>query len=182
MPAYHWLRQRTRWLKGYMLTWLVHMRRPLVLWRQLGTCGFLGFQLFVGGTVALAAAMPAALVIFVLGVCSCGVTALPILSQLNGIIFTLGLMVTALSAIAGAIGRQYYDLLLDIVLTPLYWALTMVASLRAMGQLFNRPFYWEKTRHAISRVTPFLPEAPLSIWDHYQNPASIAVITLDDAL
>ena len=23
-----WLRQRTRWLKGYVQTWLVHMRAP----------------------------------------------------------------------------------------------------------------------------------------------------------
>ena len=25
----NWIRQRSRWLKGYMQTWLVHMRHPL---------------------------------------------------------------------------------------------------------------------------------------------------------
>jgi len=40
-----WLRQRTRWLKGYMQTWLVHMRFPRALWRELGPRGFLAFQI-----------------------------------------------------------------------------------------------------------------------------------------
>ena len=42
-----WLRQRTRWLKGYVQTWLVHMRSPRQLWRELGPLGFLGFQTVV---------------------------------------------------------------------------------------------------------------------------------------
>ncbi len=29
-----WLRQRSRWLKGHMQTWLVHMRDPVGLWRR----------------------------------------------------------------------------------------------------------------------------------------------------
>jgi len=151
----NWLRQRTRWQKGYMLTWLVHMRRPLVLWRQLGARGFCGFQLFVGGTVALALSMPAAFLIFFLGVCACGPQAPEILSQLNRVIFILGLSVNALCGGAGAIGRRQYDLLRDILLTPLYWGLTMLASLRALWQLADSPFHWEKPRHSISRVSPF---------------------------
>lgn len=156
----NWLRQRTRWLKGYMLTWLVHMRRPILLWRQLGTGAFLGFQLFVGGTVALALAMPAATLIFILGICACGPAAPEILTSLNGIIFVTGLSVTAICAAAGALGRGHHDLLVEIVLTPLYWGLTMLASLRALWQLANDPFYWEKTRHAISGITPPLQDAP----------------------
>ena len=31
-----WLKQRSRWLKGYMQTWLVHMRDPLALVRRTG--------------------------------------------------------------------------------------------------------------------------------------------------
>ncbi len=45
-----WVRQRSRWLKGYAITWATHMRRPVSLWRDLGWRGFLGFQvLFLGG-------------------------------------------------------------------------------------------------------------------------------------
>jgi cellulose synthase/poly-beta-1,6-N-acetylglucosamine synthase-like glycosyltransferase len=158
----NWLRQRTRWLKGYMLTWLVHMRRPFLLWRQLGTGAFVGFQMFVGGTVALALAMPAAVLIFIIGICACGPMAPEMLTKLNESVFIMGISVTAISAMAGAIGRNHYDLLGDIALTPFYWGLTMVASLRALWQLADNPFYWEKTRHAISRVSPYQPAELLS--------------------
>ncbi len=46
-----WIRQRSRWIKGYMQTFLVHTRRPLHLIRTVGVLGFLGFIFFVGGTV-----------------------------------------------------------------------------------------------------------------------------------
>lgn len=150
----NWLRQRSRWQKGYMMTWLVHMRAPITLWRQLGIRGFLGFQLFVGGTVALALAMPAALMLFILALCACGPGIPAALIELNQTLFAAGLGVHALSAALGAIGRKQYQLLADIALTPFYWGLTMLASLRAFAQLFHCPFYWEKTRHAISKVKP----------------------------
>jgi len=53
-----WLRQRTRWMKGYMQTWLVHMRSPRALWRELGPLGFLAFQIMVGGTLLSALVHP----------------------------------------------------------------------------------------------------------------------------
>src|ERR1700728_1601811 len=46
-----WVRQRSRWMKGYMQTLLVHTRRHLVLMRGLAPLGFLGFVFFIGGTV-----------------------------------------------------------------------------------------------------------------------------------
>ncbi len=53
-----WIRQRTRWLKGYVQTWLVHMRAPGTRWRELGPGGFLAFQVMVGGTVLSALVHP----------------------------------------------------------------------------------------------------------------------------
>ena len=47
---YNWIRQRSRWVKGYMQTWLVHMRHPIQLWRAIGTAPFISFQLVVAGT------------------------------------------------------------------------------------------------------------------------------------
>ncbi len=49
--AGQWLRQRSRWMKGYMQTLLVHTRRPLQFVRSAGPLGFLGFVFFIGGTV-----------------------------------------------------------------------------------------------------------------------------------
>src|SRR5680860_1064090 len=53
-----WIHQRSRWLKGWMQTWLVHMRRPFRLWRQLGTGRFLGFHVIVAGMIFSALAHP----------------------------------------------------------------------------------------------------------------------------
>ena len=53
-----WLRQRTRWLKGFVQTWLVHMRAPRRLWRDLGPHGFFAFQIMIGGTVLSALVHP----------------------------------------------------------------------------------------------------------------------------
>ena len=49
--AGNWIRQRSRWIKGYMQTFLVHTRRPLHLMRTIGPLGLLGFIFFIGGTV-----------------------------------------------------------------------------------------------------------------------------------
>ncbi|KPA20093.1 Beta-monoglucosyldiacylglycerol synthase [Shimia sp. SK013] len=47
-----WVRQRSRWLKGFMVTYLVHMRTPLDLWRDLGPRQFFGFQLVFLSTLS----------------------------------------------------------------------------------------------------------------------------------
>ncbi len=44
-----WIKQRTRWQKGYIQTWFVHMRRPWKLARELGFVNFLHYQLLIGG-------------------------------------------------------------------------------------------------------------------------------------
>src|ERR1700674_2343247 len=48
--AGRWIGQRTRWIKGYMQTFLVHTRRPWHMLRTTGLLGFLGFIFFIGGT------------------------------------------------------------------------------------------------------------------------------------
>jgi hypothetical protein len=53
-----WLKQRTRWCKGWLQTWLLHMRSPASLLRELGFGGFFAFQLLVGGTVLAALVHP----------------------------------------------------------------------------------------------------------------------------
>ncbi len=45
----NWIRQRSRWVKGYFQTWFTHLRHPLRTLKGLGLRGFLGFTLVVGG-------------------------------------------------------------------------------------------------------------------------------------
>ncbi|HEX5779565.1 MAG TPA: glycosyltransferase family 2 protein, partial [Xanthobacteraceae bacterium] len=53
-----WIGQRTRWFKGWAQTWIVHMRHPLRLWREMGAKGFLALQLLIGGALLSALVHP----------------------------------------------------------------------------------------------------------------------------
>ena len=54
----NWLRQRTRWLKGWVQTYGVHMRQPFRLARELGIGGFLAFQGHFAGIIISALVHP----------------------------------------------------------------------------------------------------------------------------
>lgn len=60
-----WFLQRSRWLKGFLQTWFVHMRAPLSTLRQMGGVGFFAFQGCVFGVIFAAIAHPIGLALFV---------------------------------------------------------------------------------------------------------------------
>ncbi len=49
----NWIRQRSRWIKGYMQTYLVHMREPSHYIRNMRLREFLSLQLVIGGKAAV---------------------------------------------------------------------------------------------------------------------------------
>ena len=147
----NWIRQRSRWVKGYMQTWLVHMRHPVRLSRELGLRRFLSFQLVVGGTFAT----------FLLNPIFWGLTTLWTLTSLNAIqdvfpgylyyaagvgLFVGNFLFTYLNA-AGAVHRGHHDLVKYALLSPIYWGLMSIAAWKGAIQLVTRPHYWEKTLH-----------------------------------
>ncbi|MCS7001915.1 MAG: glycosyltransferase, partial [Dehalococcoidia bacterium] len=150
---WNWIRQRSRWVKGYIQTWLVHMRNPVKLWRDLGPKGFLAFQLVVGGTFFG----------FLLNPLYWALTALWIVTRWDFIqaifptvVFYMGAFALyfgnfafAYINVAGCIRRQYYSLVPYAVISPIYWALMSVAAWKGFLQLFTNPFYWEKTIHGL---------------------------------
>ncbi len=149
----NWTRQRSRWVKGYLQTYLVHMRHPGRLFRSLGWAGFWGFQMTVGGS----------LVCFLLNPVYWLMTALWFLTHAGFIsalfpplIYGLGLLcafvgnfVFVYLAVVGCLQRGYYDLVKYAVLTPLYWLLMSIGAYKAFFQLISRPHYWEKTQHGL---------------------------------
>jgi cellulose synthase/poly-beta-1,6-N-acetylglucosamine synthase-like glycosyltransferase len=146
-----WIRQRTRWQKGYIQTWLVHMRRPLVLCRELGWRNFLHFQLLIGGVVFSSLINPLfwgmALVWFVFR--PAGLDAL-----FPGPVFAIGTFCLFVGNfcfvyinLLGCFMRRYDDLLWWNLLTPVYWMMMSYSGWRAFLQFFRNPFYWEKTQH-----------------------------------
>ncbi|MEC5322172.1 glycosyltransferase [Aurantimonas sp. A3-2-R12] len=155
-----WHRQRTRWTKGWAQTWLVHMRQPGILRRQIGLRNFVVFQLLFVGMLASALAHPVFLALAILSLASFATNGLS--SAYQGLIFALDLFnavggyaafialsIGALDARERGVLVKYYPLLY------LYWLLIAVAALRALGQLVSAPHQWEKTPHDIrSRADP----------------------------
>jgi cellulose synthase/poly-beta-1,6-N-acetylglucosamine synthase-like glycosyltransferase len=149
-----WLGQRSRWFKGWLQTWLVVMRRPSMLIREMGLGASIVFQVLIGGLILSSLAHP--LVVAYIAV---------ITGQLlSGQAYTVGpmqltLFVMDMANIFGsyaifialgragmtpperaAVGRKW-------MLTPVYWLLASRAAWRAVRELRSNPFFWNKTAH-----------------------------------
>jgi cellulose synthase/poly-beta-1,6-N-acetylglucosamine synthase-like glycosyltransferase len=151
--AGNWVRQRSRWLKGYMQTYLVHMRSPLRLWRELGPASFLAFQLLVGGTPAATLLNPGLWALTL----AYAMTGSPLIQQLfpppvfyAGVVcMVLGNFVFAYYLVTGCLLLGNHRNAKWMLAAPLYWLLMSVAAWKALAQVIVRPHYWEKTRHGL---------------------------------
>lgn len=147
-----WIRQRTRWIKGYMVTSLVQLRSPLDAWRNLGLRGMVGLVGLIAGTPALFLAAPIMWAFFLYTFLG-GVVpqfALPPWTR-TITFFTLvvgNLSMVALTALA-ARRRRNTRLMGYALLNPAYWVLHSIAAWRALFQLVVSPAHWEKTPHGI---------------------------------
>ncbi len=139
-----WRPQRARWVKGYMQTWGVHMRRPF----QGGMGRFLALQATLG--LAIASALlhgPLLLLMAANAGLALIVHRSPLLSAANLALLTSGWggAILAMSSGSRRIGLSMR--LTDGLKAPLYWALQSVAATGAVWQLCTRPHHWDKTRH-----------------------------------
>jgi cellulose synthase/poly-beta-1,6-N-acetylglucosamine synthase-like glycosyltransferase len=150
--AMRWVGQRSRWLKGYAITWATHMRNPARLWRELGWRGFLGFQvLFLGGmTSYLALPLLWLLWLATIGLQVPGFDRLP--DPLLTAFFVsgaLGQIVMVAAAGLALIDGKRTRMLPWVLTLPLYWPLGALAAYRAIAETFYAPFYWNKTEHGL---------------------------------
>jgi len=152
---WNWIRQRSRWIKGYMQTVLVHSRNPFHLLKQTGLRNVFGFLMLIGGSPLTFLAAPILWAFYLLFLVT-GTRALDFLFppitlyiSLFNLLFGNGLMIY-LNMLA-VFKRHYHSLLPYTLLNPIYWILHSIASYKALWQLLTRPFYWEKTKHGISR-------------------------------
>ena len=145
-----WMRQRSRWIKGHIQTWLVHSRSPLKLLRTTGIRGFIGFTLFLGLPYFLyLTALPILALSLLWVYYDMFDDILPqALSALMAFNFMMFLAVNWLQA-WWAYRREKKNRLawLAIALFPTYWILHIFTSFKSLWQLLFNPFYWEKTEH-----------------------------------
>lgn len=151
----NWVRQRSRWIKGHLQTWLVHMRQPGAFVSQNGWHGLLSIQLFLAGNVAGALISPILWGAFIyMNLFSGGADiAMPAaLEFLNITALTLGNLCFILCAAIAPLKRGWRHLCWFGLTAPAYWLLTSIAAYKALWQIVFRPYYWEKTDHMISTM------------------------------
>jgi cellulose synthase/poly-beta-1,6-N-acetylglucosamine synthase-like glycosyltransferase len=147
-----WLRQRSRWQKGYAITWASHMRSPRRLWRDLGPKRFCGVQvLFLGGlTEAILTPVLMSYWLVVLGLPHPLAGTLPgwIVTG-AGVLFLISEAVTLSIGLWGLSGPRHRHLIPWLPLMHFYGPLASLSSYKALWEWIAAPFYWDKTRHGV---------------------------------
>lgn len=155
-----WMRQRSRWLKGYMQTVVTHSRAPIRLARQAGlgdaavlmalslgtVVSALGYPFFLAGTAAV-----------LLGGHPDGALTMAdaLLDVLTTGLFCLGLIAMILPAVLGAGRRNAGGLWQVVPVLPIYYLLVSAAAWRAVFELIVAPFHWNKTEHGLARTSRY---------------------------
>lgn len=153
---YNWINQRTRWIKGYMQTLLVHMRD----WRQFLEQGkhfeFLSFLLIIGGKLTSLLVNPLMWILTILYFSLRAQLGPVIESLFPPQIFYLGVFSMVVGNFLylyyyflGLAKRKQYHLIKYAYLTPLYWLLMSMAAWVALGRLIVQPHHWFKTKHGL---------------------------------
>jgi cellulose synthase/poly-beta-1,6-N-acetylglucosamine synthase-like glycosyltransferase len=153
--AGNWIRQRSRWMKGYMQTFLVHTRQPIKLLRSLGPLGVLGFVFFIGGTVLAGLINPIFWLLYAVWLIAATSGFDPIFPQLLLFISLFNLLAGNGAFIflhmLAPIRRGWLGLIPFSLSVPGYWVMISIAAYKGLWQLLRNPFYWEKTQHGVSK-------------------------------
>jgi cellulose synthase/poly-beta-1,6-N-acetylglucosamine synthase-like glycosyltransferase len=147
-----WIKQRSRWVKGYMQTYLVHTRDILGLTKKLGIVNSMHFHLLIGGSVL---AQLLSTIYWILVCVWLGWRPDIIGTFFPGPIFAMA----ALCLFVGNFAFVYtcaiacecrVGLGKVVKYTPLmviYWIIMSVAGWKGALQLIWKPHFWEKTQH-----------------------------------
>lgn len=150
----NWLRQRSRWLKGYMQTYLVHMRSTSSFVKEKGIFHQIIFQLTVGGKLLFVLLNPVMWLLTILyftmyqfagpliqEIYIPPVSYIAVFSWVFGNFLFLYCYMIALGK------RKQWDIMKYSLAIPLYWLMMSAAGFYGLYQLIFKPHYWEKTLH-----------------------------------
>jgi len=152
----NWIRQRSRWIKGYMQTYLVHMREPMHYIRQKRLRELFSLQVVIGGKTAILLINPlmwlllALSLVFRQQVANAFGSLFPAPILFIGVItLFLGNFFYGFIYLLGCMKREQFSLVKWMLLIPIYWFLASIAACMALYELFTRPHYWQKTIHGL---------------------------------
>lgn len=132
-----WIIQRARWIKGHILTSMLHLKKHRKnVW---------GLYLFLYFPNLIYLLLPIYLLLWLI---VAEQDLFDIFWQINLI---LGIILPLCYSIFVCIIKKWKFKILDCLLTiPYYWLLP-IAGLRASWQIFRKPFHWDKTKHGVSK-------------------------------
>lgn len=156
--VHNWIRQRSRWIKGYFQTYLVHMRSPLKLLRDKGRHWFI-FQLIIGMRISFILINPilwaTTISYFVfntyVGEIIEALYPTPVY-YMAVISLILGNFVYLYNYMIGLAKRGKWSLMKFVYFVPFYWLLMSFAAVKAFYQLIVSPHHWEKTHHGLVSI------------------------------
>jgi cellulose synthase/poly-beta-1,6-N-acetylglucosamine synthase-like glycosyltransferase len=149
-----WMAQRTRWMKGWMQTFVVHSRKPFECFSDMGWTAYFAFQVYVGSMIVSALLHTVFLVSLAASIAFDGLR-FPDTpwGWANVAILAAGYSGAFAIVLAGLkrLGAPTRVVMIQLLM-PLYWVLHTIAAARAAYELFARPYYWAKTVHGRTKV------------------------------
>jgi glycosyltransferase XagB len=154
----NWFRQRVRWQKGWMQTLIVHSRRPIFFWRDLGPRRAVAATTLIVGAIFGCLLWPAFAVGTIWRALTAGQGELTPWREMSDVFTYIlalsGVWTILLPALIAAKFRRLRVTASTLVLLPVYYLLVSAATWAAVLDLVVRPHYWAKTAHGRSRQAP----------------------------
>jgi cellulose synthase/poly-beta-1,6-N-acetylglucosamine synthase-like glycosyltransferase len=144
-----WFKQRTRWLKGFMQTYFVHMRSPRKLIASTGWRGFFTLQFFMGTPVAIYLTVPIWTVTSLYMELSAPLYAFALFNLFFSAAVHAAMAISASNKLVDYNNKKIFSVqpIFAALTIPLYGILLIFAAYRALYQLIFKPHYWDKTEH-----------------------------------
>jgi cellulose synthase/poly-beta-1,6-N-acetylglucosamine synthase-like glycosyltransferase len=151
----NWFRQRVRWQKGWIQTFIVHSRRPIFFWRDLGPRRTVAATTLIVGAIFGCLFWPAFAVGTISRVVTIGQDTMSPSREMSDVFTYIlalsGVWTILLPAVVAARSRRLNVPASMFLLLPVYYLLVSAATWTAILDLALRPHYWGKTAHGRSR-------------------------------
>lgn len=151
-----WMNQRTRWMKGWLQTLVVHSRQMDQTLAALGLFRTIIIAALGGATLVGALLYP----LFGLGVLirlvhptalGSGPPLLILADAMLVLALSIAMLVDIVPALIALRRRQALSLAPLILATPITHLMVSWAAWRAIYELLRRPYHWHKTTHGLAR-------------------------------
>ena len=150
----NWRKQRSRWQKGFLQSWLVHMRMLRAASPANNARRFFTLQITTGATLLAGLLHLPAVTTLIAWLLYCALSGTdPALSPAFYIVIILGYGSAIAQGLTGYVRAGYKGFLGHAAFMPLYWLYMFIPTLFAISDLIYRPFHWHKTRHGDDQNT-----------------------------